>query len=196
MDIITRKQAQEQGLTHYFTGKPCKHGHVSKRYASKGVCCECQKRRYHEDPKFRAQVHARNIVRRAARLKRDPEYKRLHNEKICAQIRRRLADSPEFAILKRLRSRLYQAVVNKAGRTKELLGCTIDELMLHLESQFTDGMSWENRHLWHIDHIRPCSSFDLTDAEQQRQCFHYTNLQPLWAADNRAKSDRLDWVKK
>jgi HNH endonuclease. len=47
-------------------------------------------------------------------------------------------------------------------------------------------MSWDNygRDGWHIDHIRPCASFDLTDPEQQRQCFHYTNLQPLWAADN------------
>ena len=66
------------------------------------------------------------------------------------------------------------------------------ELKAYLELQFTDGMTWENRGNWHIDHIRPCASFDLTDPEQQKQCFHYTNLQPLWAADNLAKSDSWD----
>jgi hypothetical protein len=54
-------------------------------------------------------------------------------------------------------------------------------------------MSWGNYglHGWHVDHIIPCASFDLTDPEQQRQCFHYTNLQPLWAEDNLRKSDKL-----
>ena len=48
---------------------------------------------------------------------------------------------------------------------------------------------------WHIDHIRPCSSFDLTDLEQQKQCFHYTNLQPLWWFDNIKKSSFYEGVK-
>ena len=77
-------------------------------------------------------------------------------------------------------------------RSKELTGADIDVVKAHLERQFVDGMTWENRGAWHVDHIRPCASFDLTDPEQQRQCFHYTNLQPLWAEDNLAKSDRWD----
>ena len=52
-------------------------------------------------------------------------------------------------------------------------------------------MSWENMGEWHLDHIRPCASFDLTDPDQQRQCFHYSNLQPLWASDNLSK--RHSW---
>jgi len=56
--------------------------------------------------------------------------------------------------------------------------------MAHLESLFLPGMSWENRHLWHIDHVLPCAAFDLTNPKEQRRCFHYTNLQPLWALDN------------
>jgi hypothetical protein len=76
--------------------------------------------------------------------------------------------------------------------TLELLGCTIQELKIHLESQFEEGMSWENysKAGWHVDHIRPCASFDLTDPTQQKQCFHYSNLQPLWAKDNLSKGSK------
>jgi len=69
----------------------------------------------------------------------------------------------------------------------DLLGCTVEELRAHLEKQFKRGMSWSNYGRWHIDHIRPCASFDLTDPEQQRICFHYSNLQPLWAEENMRK---------
>jgi len=95
---------------------------------------------------------------------------------------------PTQKLLNSLRSRLSS--LTKGGRksasTMDLTGCTVEALRQHLEAQFTDGMSWTNygRDGWHIDHIRPCASFDLTDPEQQRQCFHYSNLQPLWAADN------------
>ena len=68
-----------------------------------------------------------------------------------------------------------------------LLGCTIQEARNHIEKQFIDGMSWENYGKWHIDHIKPCASFDLTKENDQRKCFHYTNLQPLWAKDNLVK---------
>jgi hypothetical protein len=68
-----------------------------------------------------------------------------------------------------------------------LIGCSITQLREHIEKQFTDGMSWDNYGKWHVDHIVPCSAFDLFDASQQQACFHFTNLQPLWAKDNRAK---------
>ena len=90
-----------------------------------------------------------------------------------------------------LRGRLTQALRKtiKSKSTLILIGCSLSELKKHLEKQFTDGMSWDNHGLfsWHIDHIRPCASFDLTDPEQQKQCFHHTNLQPLWAEDNLSK---------
>jgi hypothetical protein len=73
---------------------------------------------------------------------------------------------------------------------RQLLGCTVNELAEYLESKFLPGMSWENRKLWHIDHIRPLASFDLTDPAQQRLAFHYANLQPLWARDNIRKGRR------
>jgi len=94
-----------------------------------------------------------------------------------------------FALTENLRRRLRQALngKSKSKKTLELLGCTVKYLIEHLEKQFQPGMTWENRHLFHIDHIRPCSSFDLTDPKQQSECFNYKNLQPLWAQDNLSK---------
>ena len=77
----------------------------------------------------------------------------------------------------------------KTGHTIDLFGCSVAEVVKHLESQFTDGMTWDNYGFrgWHIDHVRPCSSFDMTDPEDQKRCFHVSNLQPLWAFDNMSK---------
>jgi len=102
---------------------------------------------------------------------------------------------PLFKIAILLRGRLRHAMVGnlKAASTRELLGCAYKHARQHIESQFTEGMSWDNHgmHGWHIDHIIPCASFDLIDPAQQRECFHYTNLQPLWAKDNLAKGDKI-----
>ena len=62
----------------------------------------------------------------------------------------------------------------------------------NLEKQFTDGMTWENQGKWHIDHIRPCASFNLENEIEKHMCFHYTNLQPLWGSENISKSDSFD----
>jgi len=105
------------------------------------------------------------------------------------------AESLHFRLQATLRARLYEAIKNKQKRGSAIkdLGCSILELQTHLESQFQPGMTWENwtKDGWHIDHIRPLSSFDLTDPEQLRQACHYTNLQPLWAADNLSKGARF-----
>ena len=81
--------------------------------------------------------------------------------------------------------------IGKSQNTLNLLGCTIPEVKSYLESKFLPGMTWENHgvHGWHIDHIIPCAFFILTDYQEQKFCFHYTNLQPLWAKDNLKKSD-------
>jgi hypothetical protein len=75
----------------------------------------------------------------------------------------------------------------KYNSSKDLIGCTIDFLKEYLSNKFTDGMFWDNYGEWHVDHIRPCNSFDLTDLKEQQKCFHYTNLQPLWGSENCSK---------
>jgi hypothetical protein len=78
--------------------------------------------------------------------------------------------------------------MKKTKSTEDLIGCSFSKFCNHLENQFLPGMTWENRGVinngWHIDHIRPCNTFDLTSEEEQKRCFHYTNLRPLWAQDN------------
>lgn len=109
-------------------------------------------------------------------------------------LRERRKTDLSYKIESCLRSRLQRAVkyqgVTKSDRTTILLGCTFQELRLHLESQFTEGMSWDNHgeNGWEIDHKKPIVAFNLIDPEEQKKCFHYTNLQPLWRKDNRSKS--------
>ena len=107
---------------------------------------------------------------------------------------RRMEEDVGFLILQRCRKRLYDAVKGcvKSDRTIRLIGCHPDELVTHLEKQFEEGMTWENYGEWHIDHIKPCALFDFTKEEHQRKCFHYSNLQPLWAEDNLSKGARYE----
>lgn len=104
--------------------------------------------------------------------------------------KRRKAD-PGFRISLSLRSRISGAIRNKgvwkSEKTKDLLGCSFEDFLSYLETLFKPGMSWLNYGEWHLDHIKPCAVFDLTDLHQQKECFHYTNLQPLWAIENLKK---------
>ena len=99
---------------------------------------------------------------------------------LCRRIRART----KFVLRKMLSSK-------RIGPISNLIGCTGKELVAHLESQFEPGMSWDNRSEWHIDHIIPLSSFNLLDPIQFSKASHYSNLRPLWAKDNKAKSDLL-----
>jgi hypothetical protein len=91
-----------------------------------------------------------------------------------------------------LRRRLHHALKDniKSKKTLELLGCSIEFLKKHLQKQFKSGMSFSNYGKWHIDHIRPCASFNLSKPEEQKKCFNYKNLQPLWAKDNLSKNKK------
>lgn len=113
--------------------------------------------------------------------------------------RRELRQSnPSFKLANNLRKRLSYLVrkhnTSKTKQTFALLGCSMDEFMNYLQSKFRNGMSFENYGQWHIDHVIPCDAFDLTIPENQEKCFHYTNLQPLWALENRIKSNKVEYA--
>lgn len=133
-------------------------------------------------------------IRASARARaKKPEVKEKKNER-C---RERYRLDTEYRLQRILRSRLTQALDDKRAfkwdTAFDLLGCSIDELMAHIQKQWKPGMSWDNysREGWHIDHIIPCAAFDLTKPEEQCKCFHWSNLQPLWAKENLSKSDRV-----
>lgn len=112
---------------------------------------------------------------------------------------KRYREDIQFRLRFRLRVRLLRALKGqkKSQSTVGLIGCSIAQLQAHLESLWQPGMSWANHAHdgWHIDHIVPLSSFDLSDPEQQKAAMNYTNLQPLWALDNISKGgiNRLSW---
>ena len=119
-------------------------------------------------------------------------YVKKHRKKLTEKYLERRKNDPAFKMLTTLRVRIYTVLKGtaKSKTTMKLLGCTIEELWKNLEKKFTKGMTRENYGKWHVDHIKPCVLFDLTDPKQQEICFHYTNLQPLWAIDNLKKGDR------
>ena len=81
-----------------------------------------------------------------------------------------------LAATRRVKAKKYNSSI-------KLTGCSIEFFIEYIEQKFTKNMNWDNYGVdgWHFDHIKPCSSFDLSDQEQQKLCFHYTNYQPLWA---------------
>lgn len=97
----------------------------------------------------------------------------------------------EKAATNLLRSRFYVAVTKDKVKYNpfmiEFVGCTREEFRLHMEKLFKPGMTWDNRSLWHIDHIIPCAAFRMAEIEEQKKCFHYSNLRPEWAHDNLSK---------
>jgi len=125
-------------------------------------------------------------------------YERHKKQRVLWQVdycKKRMANDVKFRLARLLRDRLRKSLKGnqKAGSAVRDLGCTVYELKQHLESKFQEGMTWENHGLygWHIDHIMPLASFDLTDREQFLKACHYTNLQPLWAKDNLQKSGKI-----
>lgn len=187
MDIIQRQEALAAGLTHYFTGKPCKRGHISKRYVRDKACSECgrtkAREQYRSDP---AKYIARRIRWRSANREKVNAYRRGHQK-------RKLATDPRFALELRIRGTINEAL-KKGGYTKkskasDILGCTWDEFKVHIERQFLPGMSWENRYRWHIDHIVPLSK--ASSIEDLLALNHVSNLRPIWSKDNLAKRDHV-----
>lgn len=121
------------------------------------------------------------------------KYRKRLNKQHNEARKQRLKNNIDFRIRYNLRVRLFKALhrKQKLATTIKLLGCSIDFLKQYLQNQFKLGMSWNNYGKWHIDHIRPCASFDLSKAKEQFKCFNYKNLQPLWAEENIRKYTQI-----
>jgi hypothetical protein len=176
-------------------------------YSSSNCCKECTKtnRRTHY-AKNRGAVRARVARYRASgrpkelrlanldeRRAKDRAYAKASRAKRTKYMRERRRADPIFRAASYMRARLSE-IVRTRGFTKrsalsKLLGCSFEEFRAHIASQFREGMSWDNYGSWHIDHIIPLSTAKTLDALENLA--HYTNLQPLWAAENLSKKDKL-----
>ena len=181
---ITDKDAIKKGEKIYFSGVPCQvAGHIHPRRVNQGcpLCAEVRSPKYERTP---------------ARMKRRREmtalYRATPNGKVTSNLRGRI-----FEALKKYKD----GIKLKRLKTQSLLDCSFEELVSHLESNFIEEMSWDNYGEWELDHIRPCASFNLVEEEQQKVCFNWRNLYPLWKKDNRSKSasykknDEIKWAK-
>ncbi len=123
-------------------------------------------------------------------------YAKKNREKINKYLHDKNETDMNFRLSKILRGRLRDALQGKTKKNVsaiKLLGCDIDTLKNQLELQFEEGMNWDNYGFygWHIDHINPCANFNLADEQEQKKCFHHSNLQPLWAKDNLSKGKKV-----
>ena len=244
MEIISRKTALAMGLKRYFTGKPCRRGHVATRKVSDKSCRECNRlnqakrredqsfveaererdrikwatcperrktkseadkkrrsdkkflerqrevdrERYNSDKKFREKKIAQSCI-----------YSKLNREKINKKNRnwfsQKYRADENFKVSHTIRGILNRTLVatngKKSGTTFDVLGYTKEDLVSHIERQFSKGMSWENYGEWHIDHIVPVSWHVKNGEKDPKVINALTNLRPLWAKDNFSKGDSL-----
>lgn len=275
MEVISREHATSAGLIHYFTGTPCKHGHLDRRYTKTTICCECMKRRVRahtaanpEKKKLsdrrcyeakrperlakakewrdensekmiqykkewyernREEIAAKRKVYREENADKIKAAKKLHydanlekmrqakrdyyhankdvlkvkqkvyrdenKDSLNTYFRERRKRDPLFkmgAYLRNMLRRILKASgTAKAGSSSDIVGYGPTELKAHIESLFTDGMSWENYGGWHIDHKVPVSIMTLFGIEDPAVINALSNLQPMWALDNLTKGNRF-----
>jgi hypothetical protein len=182
--IICKLCKKEYDTQHYQTNKN-KLLNQSKQWQSnnKQIVLDYQKEWYNKNKDTTLIYHK--------------EYRKNNKNKINKCIKEwkdnKRKNDPLFKIIDNLRSRMYRAIIKNKGTkskyTLNLIGCSVNNLKIHLEQQFKPEMNWDNYgEIWEVDHIKPCSSFDLTDIEQQKQCFNYINLQPLFKTSDLAES--------
>jgi len=192
---ITREILIEQGV--YQPGRLYQSDHHKKRTSEAGKA-RIPAWRHEEIKRERKSASKRTRAFRDLPLFK-PVYKSTpeSRKKDADYARERYQTDPTHRLIQVLRKRLNKVARRGRGYGGDnlpWLGCTPEQLRAHIEAQWTEGMTWETYGPglkgWHIDHIKPCSAFDMTHQSQREACFHYTNLRPLWGAENIAKSDK------
>jgi hypothetical protein len=191
---------KEKSIDSFHKGKGYKNG-------IRPYCKDCRKKeklnyRLKNKKKILITNHEYYLKNKETILNKLKIYRLIHKEKRKETVKRsdlkckdrieKYKNQPHVKIAHRLRNRIRLVLIgtSKSDSTLNLLGCSFKFLKKHLESQFKEGMSWENYGIggWEIDHIKPCASFNLKNPKEQKKCFHYSNLQPLWFNKNRAKN--------
>ena len=201
----TREKNREKSKVYYQQNKhkwntlEAQHRRISHRERTKEIRAKYQKeyyennkekkteydKQYYQKNKEKGRENSRRYYQRSK--EKVKEYKLANKERFNARRRERREKDITWRLKTNLRTRLIAILGRKKSISAlNLVGCTVNELREHIEKQWQPGMNWDNHTKtgWHIDHIKPVNTFDLTDIEQQRKCFHYSNLRPLWAKDN------------
>lgn len=216
MELITKEEAIELKQKWYFTGIPCKNGHIDKRYVNTGICYECKRilnrncnRRNKETlKKISKRSYERNKEKHFLNGKKWTEnnrersndikksWKKRHREKYLKSAReyaKRKRFDPHYRLSKNISKAIWECLKGNKNHLKwtEYVDFTADELILHLESQFTNKMTWDNYgKYWHVDHKTPLSWFDLK--KDFKKAWALNNLQPLEAKINLSKNNRYE----
>lgn len=202
----SKAEAKAQGLKVY-AGSACKKGHNGMRYVNGNSCIECMSERQ-KTPQAKATKAKHYQTNRAAYIKKAAKaYEANRSEKIaCAcerqrrmlgeislQRKQRMQNDVLFAVKQRIRGLIRESLKRKGHRkqsqTVDILGCSIDLFKQHIERQFSNGMNWDNRGEWEIDHITPMAT--AKTADEAIKLNHFTNLRPLWREANRSKSAKV-----
>lgn len=180
--LKNKNRINERTNQHYHNNKDRFKQWNAEHYRSNPDLHKAKKDRLKENnPDYFKKYYKKNKEKKQKYLK---EYSKNNRDKINERFNTRYHTDPQFRIAQTYRNRLRVTIKKgyKTSKSLDLLGCTIPELKTYLESRFLPTMTWENYGtVWHIDHIKPCAFYDLTDPKQQAECFHYTNLQPLFA---------------
>lgn len=189
MKIITRKFAKQSGIKRYFTGMPCKYGHIAERFCASGRCSECD--RIIQSSKEYREKRREYEQSQEMRTKRSVYNKTLARKKSLSELQKKSYAANKPAFLMRFLVSRFPSMIRKQMNgcsSCEKLGYSLSEFKVHIESLFKDGMSWDNHGEWHIDHIIPVSKFPIENISQVNAL---NNLQPLWAIDNLKKGNRI-----
>lgn len=162
------------------------------RNTKDGLRCECKicKKQYQSEHKKEIKLWKKqyNLEHKKEIQLYNKKYHLEHKKEINCRRKKyqqqKCKTDSSYRILKNLRVRIWDALKGycKSAHTMELVGCTIEEFKLYLQSLFKSGMTLDNNGIkkWHLHHIKQCSTFDMSDPKQQQLCFHYTNMIPVW----------------
>ena len=216
MEKISKQEARKLGQPWYFTGIPCKNGHVDKRYSNTGICysckrenmakdyeknkeriAECNKKSYSKNKEKRNKTSlewAKKNREKSNEIKKKSKLK--HKEKTKSSAReyqKRKRKDNSFRLSKNLSKAIWECLKGKKSNKnwEDFVSFTLQDLKLHLEERFKESMTWDNYgSFWHLDHIKPLSWFNLeTEFEK---AWSLNNLQPLEAKLNLSKNNKYE----
>jgi len=218
MDIISAKEAKAKGLKFYFTGKPCKNGHIDKRYVHQWCCVSCKREQarqnYSRNPnshKIRMERYKEKIGIANYRQKvntyiqkvnyyNSESYKKwveANRDKIRERskhwMKQKRKKDPYFQLSQNVKGGIWRSLKGNKNGKKWLtfVDFTLEELILHLENQFDEKTSWDNYgSYWHVDHIKPLAKFNLET--EFKDAWNINNLQPLEKIANIKKNDKYE----